>query len=61
MGEQMLTMKSKVVGKQPVVSDDLVQSVDQKFVKDGVSQFQNFLVNFYNFHALSSTRLSQLG
>jgi hypothetical protein len=43
------------------VSDDLVRSVDQEFVKDGASQFQSFQVNFDKFHALFSTRLSQLG
>jgi hypothetical protein len=43
------------------VSDDLVQSVEQKNVKDGASQFQNFHVNFHKFHALFSMRLSQLG
>jgi hypothetical protein len=41
-----------------VVSDDIVQSVDQKSVKDGASQFRNFRVNFHKFHALFSTRLS---
>jgi hypothetical protein len=30
MGEQMLMIKSEVVGRPSVVSDDLVQSVDQK-------------------------------
>jgi hypothetical protein len=30
-------------------------------VKDGASQHQNFCVNFHKFHALFSTRLSQLG
>jgi murein endopeptidase len=30
MGEQMLTMKSKVVGQPSVVSDEHVQNVDQK-------------------------------
>jgi hypothetical protein len=30
-------------------------------VKDGVSQFQNLLLNFHTFHALFSTRLSQIG
>jgi hypothetical protein len=30
MGEQMVTMKSEVVGRPCLVSDDLVQSVDQK-------------------------------
>jgi hypothetical protein len=29
-GEQLFTMKSEVVGRPSVVSDDLVQSVDQK-------------------------------
>jgi hypothetical protein len=46
-------------GRPSVVSDDLVQSVDKKFAKDGVSQFQNFRVDFHKFHALFSTRLSQ--
>jgi hypothetical protein len=31
-------------GWPSVVSDDLVQSVDQKIVEDGASQFQNFHV-----------------
>jgi hypothetical protein len=52
--------KSEVVGRPSVVSYDLVQSVDKKFVKDGASQFQNFRVNFHKFHALFSTRLSQV-
>jgi hypothetical protein len=30
MGKQMFTMKSEVVGRPSVVSDDLVQSVDKK-------------------------------
>jgi hypothetical protein len=30
MGKQMFTMKSEVVGRPSVVSDDLVQSVDQE-------------------------------
>jgi hypothetical protein len=30
MGEQMFTMKSEVVGRPSVVSDDLIQNVDQK-------------------------------
>jgi hypothetical protein len=38
------------------MSDDLVQSVDQKSVKDGTSQFQNFRVNFHKFHALFCMR-----
>jgi hypothetical protein len=61
MGEQMSTMEAEVVGRPSVVSNDLVRSVDQKFVKDGASQFQSFQVNFDKFHALFSTRLSQLG
>jgi hypothetical protein len=48
MGEQSFTMKSEVIGQPSVVSDDLVQSVDQKFVKDSASQFQNFHVSFHN-------------
>jgi hypothetical protein len=44
-----------------VVSDDLIQSVDKKSVKDGASQFQIFRVNFHKFRVLFSTRLSQLG
>jgi hypothetical protein len=30
MGKQMCTMKSEVVGRPSVVSDDLVQSIDEK-------------------------------
>jgi hypothetical protein len=30
MDEQMFTMKSEMVGRPSVVSDDVVQSVDQK-------------------------------
>jgi hypothetical protein len=41
-GGQIFTMKSEAVGWPSVVSDDLVQSVDKKFVKDGASQFKNF-------------------
>jgi hypothetical protein len=48
-------------GQPPVVSDDLVQSVDKISVKDGASQFQNFRVNFHTFHAMFSTRLSETG
>jgi hypothetical protein len=33
----------------------------KKFVKDSVSQFQNFHLNYHKFHALFSRRLSQLG
>jgi hypothetical protein len=38
-------------GRPSVVSDDLVQSVYEKSVKDGASKFQNFHVNFNKFHA----------
>jgi hypothetical protein len=48
-------------GRPSVVSDYLIQNVDQISVKDAASQFQNFLVNFHKFHALCCTRLSQLG
>jgi hypothetical protein len=57
----MFTMKIEVVGRPSVVSDDLVQSVDQKFANDGASQFQDSHVNFLKFQALFSTRISQLG
>jgi hypothetical protein len=39
----------------------LLKVLTKKFVKDGASQFQNFRVNFHKFHALFSTRLSQVG
>jgi hypothetical protein len=51
----VFTMKSEVVGWPSVVSDDFVQNEIRH------SQFQNFLMNFRKFHALSSTKLSQLG
>jgi hypothetical protein len=59
-GRQMFTMKSEVVRTPSVMSDDLFQSVDQKICERRrfTSQFQNFHVNFHNFHALFSTRLS---
>jgi hypothetical protein len=44
-----------------IESDNLVQSADQKISEDGASQFLKFRVNFQIFHALFSTRLSQLG
>jgi hypothetical protein len=40
---------------------EVLKVLTKKFVKDGASQFQNLLVNFHKFHALFSTRLSQLG
>jgi hypothetical protein len=50
----MFAMKSEVIGRSTVVRGNLVEIVDQKFVKDSSSQLQNF-------HALFSPRLSQLG
>jgi hypothetical protein len=47
-------MKSEMVGRATIVSGNLVEIVDQKFVKDRSSQLQNF-------HALFLPRLSQLG
>jgi hypothetical protein len=47
--------------RSSVVSDGFIQRDDQKFVKDGTSQFQNFHVNFHKFHSLFCIRLSQLG
>jgi hypothetical protein len=49
----MFMMKHNVVSWSSVVSDDLVQSVDQKAVKDGASQFQKFRVNFHNVNKIS--------
>jgi hypothetical protein len=54
-------LKAGRSGRPSVVSDNLVQSVDLKYVKDGASQFQNFHVNFHKFHAIFSTRLLQSG
>jgi hypothetical protein len=54
-------MKSEVVGEPSVVNNNLIQSVNQQFVKDGLSKFRNFRVIFHKLHALSCTRLSQLG
>jgi hypothetical protein len=56
MSEQMFTMNSKVVGQPCVVTDDLVEVLTKKSVKDGASRFQNFHVNFHKFQALFSTR-----
>jgi hypothetical protein len=53
MGVQM---KSEMIGWQSSVSDDLVQTVDEKIVKDSASQFHNVYVNFHIFHALFSMR-----
>jgi hypothetical protein len=49
-------IKDEVRSGPPFVVSD-----DQKYVKDGTSQFQNFRVNFHTFQKLFSTRLSQLG
>jgi hypothetical protein len=57
---KMFTMKSEVVSHLYWVMD-LVRNVDKKFVKDNSSQFQNFCMNFHEFHALFITRLSYLG
>jgi hypothetical protein len=44
MGEEMLAMKSVVVGRTSIVSDDdPVESADQKFEKGGASQFRSFM------------------
>jgi hypothetical protein len=37
MGEEGFTMKSEVVGRPFIVSDDLAQSVEKKITKDGSS------------------------
>jgi hypothetical protein len=50
--EQTFMMKSEVV---------MFKMLTKIFVKDGASQFENFYMNFLKFHALFSTRLSQLG
>jgi hypothetical protein len=49
-------MKKEVVSWPSAMSDDL-----KKFMKGDASQFQTYRVNFHKFHALFSTRLSQLG
>jgi hypothetical protein len=50
----MFMMKSKVISRPSVANDDLVQCVDQKFVKD------NFTISelscFHKFQALFPTR-----
>jgi hypothetical protein len=48
-------------GQPSVVSDWLVQSVDQKICERRHHNFGNFCVNFHTFGALFSTRLSQIG
>jgi hypothetical protein len=39
-GRKMFAMKSEVVGRPSLVSDDLVQSVEQQICKEDHSQFQ---------------------
>jgi hypothetical protein len=51
----MFTIKTKVIGQSSVVSDDLVQSIDQNIVNNGASQFQKFHANFHKFNAQFST------
>jgi hypothetical protein len=52
-------MKSEMVAHL-YLSDD-VEIVDEKFMKDGVSEYQKFREDIHQFHALFSTRLSHLG
>jgi hypothetical protein len=53
-------IKSKVVGHllQLMI---LFKVLTKKLVKDGASQFQNFRLNFHNFHSLLYMRVSWLG
>jgi hypothetical protein len=44
-------------GQPSVVSDDLVQSVDQKICDRQRLEFWNFCVNFHKFHTLFCTTL----
>jgi hypothetical protein len=59
-GQKMVMMKSEVVGHLHSVMISF-KVLTKKFMKDGSSQLQNFRVNFHKYHALFSTRLSQLG
>jgi hypothetical protein len=45
-GEQVFTMKREVVDRPSVVSDYLVQNVEQNRVKDGASQFSELSCEF---------------
>jgi hypothetical protein len=59
-GEQLFTMKSEV--KSKVVDRPILFKVlTKRIAKDDDPRFQNFRVSFQKFHALFSTRLSQLG
>jgi hypothetical protein len=51
--------QDKAAGHQQWVI--LFNVLNKEFVKDGSSQFQNYLVSFHKFHSLFSTRLWQLG
>jgi hypothetical protein len=42
----MLTMKSEVVGRPSAVSDDFLQSIGKKYVKESASQFQMLSYEF---------------
>jgi transposase len=48
-------------GPPSVLSDDLVQSVDQKICERQRFTISKFCMNFHKFHAFFSARLSQLG
>jgi hypothetical protein len=58
MGEQMFTMKSEVVSWPSVVSDDLVQSVDQKICERWHFKISELSCNFHKVHAIFSMKLS---
>jgi hypothetical protein len=61
MHEQIFVKKSEAVGHPSAVSDDFVQTVTKRLVKDGAPQFQNYHENSHKYHIAFSTRLSQLG
>jgi hypothetical protein len=57
------TVESSETERQTIVHSEerMFKVLTKKFVKEGASQLQNFLVNFHKFHAISSMILSQLG
>jgi hypothetical protein len=60
MGEQMFTLKSEMVGRLSVVSDDFVRSVDQKICeRRRFTISELYRMNLHKFHTLFCTRLSQ--
>jgi hypothetical protein len=61
MGEQLLTIKTEMVGLPSVMSDNIIEVLTKQFAEDSHLQFQNFCVNFHKFRALFSMRLAQLG